>query len=155
MIMEENINKFIIRLAELKDSRRIWGIRNHPEVRRNSGNSKVIPFANHLKWFETKYFKEPGNFCFVLEEKNRVIGYCRFDFKKEDDFYEISIALDPEYHGRGLGHRLLSEALILFPSGEKIMAEIKKSNFPSQKLFEKNKFVLNSEDDENYYYMYK
>ena len=153
--MEENINKFIVRPAGPKDSKRIWEIRNHPEARENSGNSEVIPFANHLKWFENKYFKEPGNFCFVLEEKNRVIGYCRFDHDKNGKNFVISIAVDYDFQGGGRGSFLLKSCLAeIEPQKKVILAEIKKGNEASARLFKKNGFVIYKEHKDNYYLKY-
>ncbi|OGY92018.1 MAG: hypothetical protein A3H70_01975 [Candidatus Komeilibacteria bacterium RIFCSPLOWO2_02_FULL_48_11] len=152
--MESEAKDFAVRLVNQNDCVRIWEIKNHPIVRANSNNQEEVSFASHKLWFDKKYFSGADNHCYVLESKvGKVIGYCRFDYKAEDDAYITSIALDPEYHGHGLGSVLLKESLSQFGHGhgKKILAEIKKDNIPSMKLFKKNNFEIYGEDDINYY----
>jgi len=145
----------IIRKAEKEDAKRVWEIRNHPLARKNSGSTEVIPLENHILWFEKKYFSDQDNHCFILENEDKEeIGYCRFDFDHENDNHIVSIAIDPENHGKGMGHELLDKTLKIFKTEKVILAEIKKDNIPSVKLFEKNGFEIYREDDENYYYKY-
>ncbi|MFH1536884.1 MAG: GNAT family N-acetyltransferase [Patescibacteria group bacterium] len=125
--------------AKKEYAKKIWEIRNHPLVRMSSGNTEVISLEDHIPWFEKKYFSDQDNFCFVLENENReVISYCRFDFDNENDSYITSIAIELDYHGQGLGHKLLSGAFEKFEIKKMITAEIKKDNIVSVKLFEKN-----------------
>lgn len=146
---------YVIRPVKRKDSKRIWGIRNSPLVRQNSNNSKEIFFVDHNKWFKEKYFSKKNNYCFILEDENRkVIGYCRFDFSENDNAFIISIALDPDYHRKGLGSFLLAEAIKKLLIKKDILAEVKKNNFPSLKLFQKNNFMIYNEDENNYYLKY-
>lgn len=141
--------------VQKKDSKRIWEIRNHPLVRKNSNNPKVISFENHKKWFEEKYFSGLNNHCFVLKDKEKVIGYCRFDFNQKDSAYITSIALDPEFQGRGWGHLLLSESLKKIKQNKDILAKVKKNNLSSIKLFQRNNFKLYKENKKNYYFKYE
>ena len=129
-----------IRHVIIEDSKRIWEIRNHPAVRAVSGSPEMIDFQDHLPWFENKYFNTGENLCFVLETQHGVVGYCRFDNNQDKDIYIISIALDPDYHGKGLGIYLLNESLKRCDKNKKILAEIKKDNIRSLKLFENQGF---------------
>lgn len=145
----------MIRRAKKEDSRTIWQIRNHPLNRKNSHNQKGIDFDNHDKWFTNKYFKNTDNYCFILEEENgEVIGYCRFDLGNNN--YIISIAIDHDYHGKGFGSKLLKESLEEMKKKIKkdmaILAEVKRGNIPSIRLFEKYNFCLYKEDKKNLYY---
>lgn len=149
-----NMKDYNIRKIKREDSKRLWEIRNHPKARENSNNPEEIPFAKHDQWFENKYFKNNDNICFVLETEGKVIGYCRFDLG-EGKKYIVSIALDNDWQGKGLGHMLLSGALEQLPSSMTISATIKKDNPPSLKLFQKNNFEFISEDEINYYYIYE
>ncbi|MDD5290980.1 MAG: GNAT family N-acetyltransferase [Patescibacteria group bacterium] len=149
---------YVIRKADKEDSRRIWEIRNHPIVRKYSGNPEEIPFEKHVPWFIKKYFSREDNRCFVLESRNEnslAIGYCRLDFNKELNGYVISVALDVNFHGRGLGHYFLNKILRQFGDEKNIFAEIKKGNISSIKLFQKNNFKIYKEDEENCYLEYK
>lgn len=146
----------MIRQVKKEDSKRIWEIRNHPIARQYSNNPEVIPFARHDKWFRKKYFSGQKNYCFILESAaGEAIGYCRFDFDMAYAHYIISIALDPDFHGKGLGNELLSKALEEFKKGKIIIAETRKDNEPSVKLFKKNHFKIYKEDEQNYYLKYK
>ena len=149
----ENIK---VRKINREDSKRIWEIRNHPLMRRNSNNQEETPFEKHDPWFENKYFKAGGNHCFVLENEEKVIGYCRFDFDNNSDNYVVSIAVDADYQGKGLGNSFLEEALKAFNAREKeVVAQTFKNNIPSGKIFRKNNFEIYKEDDNSYYFKLK
>jgi len=145
----------MIRRAKKEDSKRIWQIRNHPLNRKQSHNQEEITFDSHDKWFIDKYFKNKDNYCFVLQENNKVIGYCRFDL--DNNAYIVSIALDPDYHGKGFGSKLLKKSLKEIKKIKKdavIFAEVKKENIPSIKLFERCNFCLYKGGEKNLYYKY-
>jgi len=130
-----------VRKINREDSRRIWEIRNHPLMRQNSNNQEETPFEKHDQWFGNKYFRDADNYCFILETGGEIIGYCRFDFDSDDNNYIVSIAVDAEHHGKGLGKLFLKESLDAFGEREKdIVAQTFKNNIPSQKIFEKNNF---------------
>jgi len=151
----EKIEKNSIREVRPDDSKRIWEIRNHPESRKYSGSPDVILLKNHISWFEKKYFSGQDSHCFILESEGKeVIGYCRFDYDEESDCYIISIAVDPGYHKKGLGTKFLRETLEKFKTSKAITAEIQKENIASVKLFEKNNFEVQNEDEKNYFYKY-
>jgi ribosomal protein S18 acetylase RimI-like enzyme len=146
----------IIRPARRDDSSAVWKIRNHPANRCWFNTTEAIGFDSHDGWFENKYFKNNENKCFVLAQSGAVAGYCRFDLNENDE-YIISIALDPDYQGRGLGGEFLSGALRLLGPSKGILAEVKKKNLASLSLFKKNNFIKYKykEDKENIYLKYK
>jgi ribosomal protein S18 acetylase RimI-like enzyme len=145
--------KNVIRKVKRQDSKGVWKIRSHSFNRKYFGKKERIPFNYHDKWFENKYFKSQDNKCFVLKKEKKVIGYCRFDL--ENGKYRISIAIDPQYHGKGLGHILFSTSLKKIRTKRDILAEIQLGNLPSVKLFQKNNFEIYRQDDKNYYLKYK
>ncbi len=146
----------MIRQVKREDSKRVWQIRNHPKVRQLSNDPKEFSFEEHDPWFKKKYFLGPDNYCYVLlAQEGLVIGYCRIDSDSDNDRYVISIALDPDYHGKGLGTKLLSQSVQMFPEEKEILAEIQKENIISVKLFKKVGFVHLREDEKNYYLKYK
>lgn len=153
MIIEGEEN--IIRQVKRDDSERIWKIRNHPEVRKNSNNLEEFPFEQHDAWFEKKYFNNQDNHCFILEIDGEVIGYCRFDFDFDNDNYTVSIAINPEFHNKGCGSRLLTDSIEQLKTDKDIIAETIKGNIPSFKLFKKNNFTIFKEDDNSHYFKYK
>jgi len=151
--MNNILKNFIVRPVGQGDSKRIWEIRNHPIVKKNSNNSEDIKFENHNSWFQKKYFSNVNNYCYVLEDKEvGVMGYCRYDFDEdEESAYIISIALDPNFHRKGLGSFLLGESLKKINPSKKVLATIQKENIASIKLFEKYNFKIYKEDNINYY----
>jgi len=86
----------IVYKVKREDSKRVWEIRNHPEVRKVSGSSEEFSFDDHDVWFENKYFRNSENICFILATDQGVIGYCRFDNNVEQNNYTIAIA--DQYH---------------------------------------------------------
>lgn len=147
----------IVRLVKKEDVELIWKIRNHPNIRLASSNTQEFLLADHNKWFIEKYFTDQDNLCYVLED-DRVIGYCRFDYDKKNNYYVVSIAIDPDYHGKGLGNQLIYQSLSLFIQTKKVVkvfAEIKKDNNKSLGLFKKNNFMIADEDENNLYLIYE
>ena len=140
----------IIRPAQLDDAQRIWEIRNEPQARAVAANSDVIPLAQHISWFENKYFKPEGDSCFVAEIDGKVIGYCRFD--SEGDHYLNSIAVTSSMHGKGIGTILLGQSIKQLKKEKPIHAEVRRYNLASVKIFERNGFKKVSEDKKNIYY---
>lgn len=134
------LQKIIIRKAQISDSRFIYDIRNHPTVRRVSLKKEKINFKEHKTWFLKKYFGKHKNFCFVADIKKRVIGYCRIDLT--GGVFFISIALHPDYLGRGYGSRLLKDSLEIINTNKKIMADVRENNVASLKFFLRNNFVI-------------
>ena len=150
---EQKENAGMVREASLDDARAVWEMRNDPATRENSNNQGEIPLEQHLEWFKDKYFVHKENLCFVLDEEDKIVGYCRFDL--EEDRYVVSIAIDPTYQGRGLGSALLAEALKRLPDGKEVVAEVKADNQGSLKIFEKNNFKVVAQDDKIFHLSYR
>ncbi len=146
-------SSFNVRGVKRGDSKRIWEIRSHPASQKYSHTFNT-PFEQHNLWFEKKYFLDSENYCYVLENEKSIIGYCRFDINTKNNNYFVSIAVDPDYHNKGLGHKLLSESLKEIITEKDIVAEVPKINISSIKLFKKNNFKECMEDEENYYLKY-
>lgn len=143
---------YLVRSAKKKDMQRVLDIRNHPAVLSQS-QSPAVALADHIAWFPKQYFSGWGNLCFVLEESEKVLGYCRFDLDKAGN-YRVSIAIHPSHHSRGLGSFLLSGSLKQLPKDKTVFAVIKKENIPSYRLFLKSQFRPDREDEQNYYLKY-
>ena len=149
------LEAFNVREVNREDSKKIWEIRNHPLARKNFNNPEEIPWKNHESWFEKKYFSRADNHCFVLlNGEEKIVGYCRFDFDEEKNMYVVSIAINHNNQGKGLGNYLLRESLQRFASKKDILAEIRKGNIYSIRVFQKNNFRIYKEDARNYYLKY-
>lgn len=141
-----------VRPAQLNDARRIWEIRNEPESRAVAASPETIPIAQHVAWFNNKYFTDKGNVCFVAKADQNVVGYCRFDLDKNQ--YLNSIAIASSMHGKGIGTLLLKQSIEQLQSQKPIHAEVRKHNIASIKMFERCGFKKTSEDEKNIYYQY-
>jgi len=149
--MDKSFNQTVEKIRNIteKDIKRIWEIRNSPSARENSNNPEEIPLDKHTEWMKNKYFTVDDNYCFVFDFNDRVIGYCRFDL--QNGKYITSIAIDQNFHGMGLGEKLLKTSIEKMGLGKEISAEIQLGNIASLKIFQKNNFKIYRQDDKNYY----
>ncbi len=143
-----------VRPAQFGDAQRIWEIRNEPASLAVAANPEIIPLTKHVAWFNDKYSTNKGNVCFVAEADQNVIGYCRFDLNPDRNQYLNSIAIASAMHGKGIGTFLLQESIKQLKSNIPILAEVRKFNIASKKIFEKVGFKKVSENDQNIYYQY-
>ncbi|MBI2676555.1 MAG: GNAT family N-acetyltransferase [Candidatus Yanofskybacteria bacterium] len=139
-----------VRPAQLGDAQRIWEIRNEPASLAVAASQDMIPLAQHVAWFNNKYFEDKDNVCFVAEVNQNVVGYSRFDLS--GDHYLNSIAVSSSMHGKGIGTLLLGQSVAQLKTDKPIHAEVRKYNLASVKIFERNGFQKISEDDKNIYY---
>ena len=144
---------YLVRKVEKNDSRQILAIRNHPSNLKFFNDQEKALWENHNPWFEKKYFSGEDNHCFVLIYEEKLIGYCRYD--ESDGGHVISIALDPDYQGKGFGTKLLVSSLAEVSVSGPIVAEVHKNNTSSLKLFERNNFRIYKEDINKYYFKYE
>lgn len=139
-----------VRLAQLNDAQRIWEIRNEPAALAVAASQDVIPLAQHVNWFNDKYFTNKGSVCFVAEADKNLVGYSRFDLDKNK--YTNSIAVASSMHGKGIGTLLLKQSIEQLKSVSPIHAEVRKYNLASIKMFERVGFRKIFEDNQNIYY---
>lgn len=142
-----------VRLAQPKDVQRIWEIRNETASLAVAANPEAIPLAQHIAWFNNKYFANKGSVCFVAEIDKKVVGYCRFDL--DNGKFLNSIAIASSMHGKGIGTLLLKQSIDQLTSPIPIHAEVRKFNAASVKIFERVGFKKISEDNKNIYYQFK
>lgn len=127
-----------LRPATGEDGEMLHRWRNHPAVRAVSGTQDPIPLADHLGWLQ-RVLAAGDRWLFVAEVGRLAVGCIRFDRLAADRF-EVSLYLDPELQGLGLGQRLLQ-------GGEQTMrghlghdftvdASVLPGNTASQHLFE-------------------
>lgn len=127
------------RTATLGDAAMLLTWRNNPSARKFSLNSEHIPDDQHLEWFRARLERTQIEPFFLYEAESKVIGMSRFDiasgtFNKS----EISILVDPNEHGKGVGKKILNMACVTFfglHPNYAIVANVHKQNFVSQKLF--------------------
>ena len=129
-----------IKLATTEHSQDIWKWRNDPATKAMSLNQEDIPWENHQAWYRA-VLNDNQRYLYAGFLGKTLIGMVRFD-KCEDksNCYIVSINIDPEKRGQGIGTPLLSETIKKFwedvPDANFIDAEIIKENKASINIFE-------------------
>jgi len=97
-----------------------------------------------------------GDNCLVAEEDGKIVGACwtriMEDYGHVDNYTpSFAISLYPEYRGRGIGTKLMTEMLkMLKKQGyEKASLAVQKSNY-AVKMYRKTGFEIVDENEEEY-----
>lgn len=126
-----------VRPAALDDGPMLHAWRDHPDTRAVSGNSAPIPLDSHMEWLARK-LGDAGCRLFVAEIGGTAVGSIRFD-RQADGAWEVSLYLDPDLTGLGLGRYLLQagERAMRMGIGEQIAftATVMPGNETSARLF--------------------
>jgi UDP-2,4-diacetamido-2,4,6-trideoxy-beta-L-altropyranose hydrolase len=126
-----------VRPATISDGNMIHQWRNDLRTRSVSRDPKEIPLESHLAWFENS-LKNPVRHIWIGMIGAIATGLVRFD-QIDSAKFEVSIFLNPELHGLGLGSLLLragEDALAATQSTSiEIHAETLPENTGSQAMF--------------------
>ena len=94
-----------LRSARVEDARRAWSWRNAPLTRRFFRDPRPVPLAEHLAWW-SRTLADPARRLFIAHCGLLDVGVLRFDLA--DDNAEVSIYIDPDLTGLGLGPAVLA-----------------------------------------------
>jgi RimJ/RimL family protein N-acetyltransferase len=111
--------------------------------------SAVIDEEQHKTWF-SKALQDPGRILLIGIHLNKKVGMVRFDRNREK-LWEANIVIAPKFRGRGLGKLFLDMALKYFFSEHpeaSLLAEIRRCNATSQRLFFSLGFVCDVDNGE-------
>ena len=126
-----------LRPAAADDAPLLYGWRNHPSVRAVSATQDPIAFEAHEAWVRA-VLAHPTRWLFVGEIGQLPVGSIRFD-RLASGHLEVSLYLDPDLQGLGLGRRLLAAGewtlLALHTAGITVHASVLPGNTASQQLF--------------------
>ena len=126
-----------LRRATLEDGEQLHAWRNHPDVRAVSGNGEAIPLGHHMNWLAHKIAAD-DSWLYVAELGATAIGSIRFD-RLPDGLLEVSLYLDPDLLGLGLGPHLLlaGERAVMAeaPGCTRFAASVLPDNQVSARLF--------------------
>lgn len=133
-----------VRPAREVDGHKMFVWRNHPDTRAASRQAQAIDPADHAHWL-VQALADPDRQFLMGEIGSRPVGVVRFD-KLSRVAVEVSIYLDPELHGLGLGRALLAagEAALSEGAGpelEFIEATVLQHNSSSRRLFERAGYI--------------
>ncbi len=130
-----------LRNVESSDIDDLFKWRNHPIIQESSFNTGSISWDEHEKWFRKKS-KDPNSQIYIASFEDDKIAIVRFDEK--DDVIKISVMLNPDFLGKGLGSEVIRLGAERYISEKKpckpVIAEIKKDNIASIKAFQKAAF---------------
>lgn len=131
-------NALSLRPATADDAMRLHAWRNHPAVRAVSSTTDPIEWAAHKVWLQRVLAAE-DRWLFVAEVGRLPVGCIRFD-RLDGGRLEVSLYLDPDLQGLGLGTRLLFEGEHAMrdrlDTGFVVEACVVPGNAASQRLFE-------------------
>jgi len=151
--MNQVTEPMLLRPAEKNDMRAVFEWRNHPDSRKNFGNSEEIDWPSHQKWFTKKLAEESTRIYIGIYKDDRA-GIIRFE--KTEKGAEVSVNVRPGYSGRGIGTMLIRKGTSTYLSDagplKPVVARINKDNHASQRSFEKSGYVKVGEDKNQYIY---
>jgi len=131
------------RKAAKEDSDNLFNWRNDPETRANSLNTAEVLREEHEAWL-SRTLKNPNRILFIAEEKGEAVGTMRADRLEDEDGYELSWTVAPEHRGKGIGKKMLFQAIKEVDSSV-LKAKIKKENLASIKMAEAAGFLYDGE----------
>lgn len=140
------MKRVYLRHAKQSDSEMILIWRNDPVSRSMFRNSQIISLKTHQEWFN-KMLKSESNHILVASLKNGdQIGVIRLDFDKSFSEGEVSINLNPDFRGMGLGFDVLNSCSSFveenFMQCRKLVAAVKKTNHQSINIFLKAGYIF-------------
>lgn len=125
-----------LRPAEQEDCATILEWQRAPETRRFARNPGIPTKAEHDYWYSVKLTQSDCWFT-IIEVSGEAAGFLRFDQRgtgPDGDIFEISIAVAPAFHRRGIARAALQLAQ-QFMKGNILTAQVLSGNEPSAALF--------------------
>lgn len=128
-----------IREAQPHDSRMAFDWRNHPAVRASSFDPRELSWNRHEEWF-TEALSNPNRHLLIGVQNETAIGVIRYDVDPQTASAEVSIYLDPNRTGEGLGQPFLRAGDAWLATHDRrvteIVSRIRIGNPASHRLFE-------------------
>ena len=136
------MSNLYLRKAESADLDLYYEWANDPEVRRNSFNTELIPYEDHVNWFN-KVIARDDVVLFVLVADDIPAGQIRINIS--DSVAEISYSISAEFRGRGYGSKIVSLLVEKIKEGmpdiKTVRARVKPDNTASLIVFEREGFL--------------
>ena len=99
-----NAETLKLRRASLNDCETVWQWRNDPRTRCFAFNAAEIPLERHRQWYRG-IMSNGDQQLLIGTVDDHAIGVLRYD--RVDTGWEISVYLDPDLQGLGLGSKLI------------------------------------------------
>lgn len=123
-----------LRAVSEKDCEQLFQWQSIPEVRRFARNPQAPAWSEHTAWFSERYW-QPDRFWAIIQCGAMPAGLLRLDPSSDmKSGLEVSILLDPRFHGDGIGRAALALARRAVP-GRDLWAFVMNENRSSQAMF--------------------
>lgn len=126
-----------LRPANCSDADLLFSWVNESTIREMAFDSSTILYEEHINWFKQK-LSSVDSAIYIAELKNMMaIGQVRFDIFDNDNAV-IDLHLTKKYRGKGLGEKMLKEAVRQFIADKKVKsihAYVKPGNLASYHTF--------------------
>lgn len=134
-----------------QDSQMLFDLRNDPAVREVSFNQSAVTQEEHDRWLG-QTLASPNRILWIPQDRSlQPLGRVQMDLSDNLKQATISIALDKQFRGKGLGPVVIEKAteMIFADSGAlagvgSVVANIKPTNTQSCKAFEKVGFEFHA-----------
>lgn len=133
-----------LRIARPEDSLMVWSWRNEKAARSASGDTHEIPLSAHEEWFLRAIADPDARIYMISINDKEVVGYVRFR-RLAQQAAEISVSLDPQIRGRGIGSEAIRRAtanLVREKWASSVVALVRKENARSLAAFKSADFRL-------------
>ena len=135
---KKKFNKISFKKIGSLDTDLLFMWANDKNVRQNSFSKKTISYKEHQRWLHKKLLDKKSILLKLMIDKLPV-GQIRFDKKK--NFYHLDYSIDKAFRNLGLGKLIIKESIKKFiKRNNTIIAEVKKANLKSIKIFQSLNF---------------
>ncbi len=138
--------KIHIRFTEPDDARDLFDWRTDATTQEYSRQGESFSYESHVAWLRGSLKNPARNLFIAHNDSGEKVGQIRFD--REGEMAEVGIGVAPAMRGKGVGTELLRRGCENYLGNwgvTYILAEIKKTNVASMKIFERVGFVLHED----------
>jgi UDP-2,4-diacetamido-2,4,6-trideoxy-beta-L-altropyranose hydrolase len=136
-----------LRRATIVDSGKVWPWRNHARTRQYALDKNVVSRAEHSSWWN-RSMNDVSRVLLIGSRCGLDVGVLRYDLGGKSEAV-VSIYLDPDLHGQGLGVALLQAGNEWMtqhcPGVSELRAQILPENEASKRAFEAAGFAFRDE----------
>lgn len=136
----------------LDESRKVWEVRNLPEIRKCMTQPEAFPFESHQRFVESLKDNH-SKLYYAIFLGDDLVGSYDFNGIKDGDSAEHGLYINPAYNGRGYGTIIESvmDSYIRERDVHRILAEVLKNNQQSYHYHLKVGYKVYQEDAKYYY----
>jgi len=150
--LDENLS---VRNVIAADGPALLTWRNDPLVREASRSNHVLTEKEHSEWLQATLMN-PDVHQFMVMRGQDDVGYVRFN--RHRALAEVSIYLNPDFRGHGLGVSVLRTAQRAFLDNsvvDELRAYVKHGNAASLRLFEAAGYAAQASEDNGAWYSWR